>query len=36
MVIFVQQGEAEDATRLPEYLDGTFEYLVDCGVEVLR
>jgi DUF2075 family protein len=35
MVIFVPQGDAEDATRLPEYLDGTFEYLVRCGVEVL-
>ncbi|MCU6434202.1 DUF2075 domain-containing protein [Undibacterium sp. Jales W-56] len=35
MVIFVPQGEAEDATRLPEYLNGTFEYLVGCGVEVL-
>lgn len=35
MVIFVPQGDAEDATRLPEYLDGTFEYLVGCGVEVL-
>jgi DUF2075 family protein len=35
MVIFVPQGDAEDATRLPEYLDGTFEYLLSCGVEVL-
>lgn len=36
MVIFVPQGDAEDATRLPEYLDGTFEYLVGCGFEVLE
>ena len=36
MVIFVPQGDAEDATRLAEYFDGTFEYLVGCGVEVLR
>lgn len=35
MVIFVPQGDAADATRLPEYLDGTFEYLIRCGVEVL-
>ena len=35
MVIFVPKGDAEDATRLPEYLDGTFEYFVCCGVEVL-
>ena len=35
MVIFVPQGDAEDATRLPEYLDGTFAYLVGCGIEVL-
>jgi hypothetical protein len=36
MVIFVPQGEAEDAMRLPEYLDGTFAYLVCCGFDVLR
>ncbi|MES2047017.1 MAG: DUF2075 domain-containing protein [Pseudomonadota bacterium] len=35
MVIFVPQGDAEDATRLPEYLNGTLEYLLACGVEVL-
>lgn len=35
MMIFVPQGDAEDATRLPEYLDGTFAYLVSCGIEVL-
>lgn len=28
MVIFVLQCEAEDATHLQIYLDGTFEYLV--------
>lgn len=36
MVIFVPQGDAEDATRLPEYLNGTFAYLVGCGVEVVN
>lgn len=36
MVIFIPQGDAGDATRLPGYLDGTFEYLVVCGVEVLK
>jgi hypothetical protein len=27
-------SNAEDSTRLPIYLDGTFEYLVGCWVEV--
>lgn len=35
MVIFVPQGDAEDATRLPEYVDKTFDYLVRCGIDVL-
>jgi DUF2075 family protein len=35
MVIFVPQGDAEDATRLPEYIDKTFDYLVRCGIDVL-
>lgn len=35
MVIFVPAGEAEDSTRLPEYLDRGFEYLIRCGIEAL-
>lgn len=33
MVIFVPEGDAEDKTRLPEYYDGTFEYLRGLGIE---
>lgn len=33
MAIFVPQGDARDATRLPNVYDGISEYLADCGVE---
>lgn len=36
MMIFVPDGDIEDATRLPEYLNECFEYLIRCGIEVLR
>lgn len=32
MVIFVPEGNPEDVTRLPEFYDGTFEYLRCIGV----
>jgi DUF2075 family protein len=36
MVIFVPTGCNSDATREPSWYDGTFDYLVRCGVEVLE
>ncbi|BBB58278.1 hypothetical protein UNDKW_0005 [Undibacterium sp. KW1] len=35
MVIFVPEGVVEDGTRLPEYLDETFAYLVKCELDVI-
>jgi Schlafen group 3, DNA/RNA helicase domain len=35
MVIFVPPGEPADPTRRPEFYDGTFEYLVGLGLDVL-
>jgi len=35
MVIYVPKGDARDPTRVPEYYDGTFEYLKKIGVEEL-
>ncbi|MCP1783901.1 DUF2075 domain-containing protein [Bradyrhizobium japonicum] len=35
MVIFVPKGEADDATRLPEFYDGTVEFLESCGLETI-
>ena len=35
MVIFVPDGDTTDPTRSPEYYDGTFEFLRDCGIPVL-
>ena len=32
MVIFVPPGEASDPTRLPEYYDPTFDYLIELGL----
>lgn len=32
MVIFVPKGDVEDATRPPSFYDGTYQYLLDCGV----
>jgi DUF2075 family protein len=36
MVIFVPYGEPEDATRIPQYYDDTYEYLAGCGVRTLE
>ena len=35
MVICVPKGDFEDHTRLPEFYDGTFEYLKSLGLEIL-
>ena len=35
MVIFVPEGDSTDATRAPEFYDGTFEYLKSVGVPVM-
>ncbi|MBP2157861.1 MULTISPECIES: DUF2075 domain-containing protein [Asticcacaulis] len=31
MTVFVPKGDAADATRPPDYYDGTYDYLIDCG-----
>ena len=36
MVIFVPQGDPRDATRPPEYYEGTFEFLQQCGVDEIE
>lgn len=33
MIIFVPHGDVTDRTRLPEFYDGTFEYLRKIGIE---
>ena len=35
MVIFVPPGDSGDATRLPSFYDGTYEYLTSLGIEDL-
>ena len=35
MVIFVPKGDKTDITRLPEFYDGTFEYLRQVGLTVI-
>ena len=32
MVIFVPPGDSKDATRMPEFYDGTYEYLSGLGI----
>jgi DUF2075 family protein len=32
MAIFVPPGDRRDPTRLPEFYDGTFEYLAELGL----
>jgi hypothetical protein len=32
MAIFVPPGDRRDPTRLPEFYDGTFEYLTELGL----
>lgn len=36
MVIFVPPGERRDATRSPEFYDGTYAFLRESGVVELR
>lgn len=36
MVIFVPFGDKNDKTRLPEFYDGTFEYLKSIGLMILK
>ncbi|MBQ7490115.1 MAG: DUF2075 domain-containing protein, partial [Bacteroidales bacterium] len=36
MIICVPNGNIEDRTRLPEFYDGTFEYLKSLGLEILE
>ena len=36
MVIFVPPGERRDATRPPEFYDGTYAFLRESGVAELR
>ena len=36
MVICVPEGNPEDATRLPEFYDGTYEYFKQIGLEEIR
>lgn len=33
MIIFVPKGDEQDETRLPEFYDPTFNYLLSCGIE---
>jgi hypothetical protein len=35
MVLFVPPGDEADRTRVPEFYDSTFGYLVEIGVPVL-
>jgi len=32
MVIFVPRGDSRDQTRPPAFYDGTYQYLLDCGL----
>lgn len=36
MIIFVPTGDDNDKTRLPEYYDGTFEFLKNIGLPVIN
>ena len=36
MVIFVPEGDDEDATRISEYYNGTYEYLKSIGIKELE
>ena len=35
MVIYIPKGDLEDKTRLPEFYDGTYSYLKNCGMKEL-
>jgi hypothetical protein len=32
MIIFIPAGNAADETRIPEFYDGTFQFLLSCGL----
>lgn len=36
MIIFVPRGDADDATRLPEYYKGIADYLAACGIAMIE
>lgn len=36
MVIFLPHGSAVDGTRAHAFFDGTYDYLISCGVEILN
>jgi hypothetical protein len=33
MIVWVPEGDSSDITRLPEFYDETFEYLISCGMK---
>ncbi len=33
MIIFIPKGNQTDHTRLPEFYEGTYEYLLKCGIK---
>jgi DUF2075 family protein len=35
MVVFVPRGVSDDVTRKEQFFDGTFNYLLSCGLEEL-
>jgi DUF2075 family protein len=35
MIIFIPLGDQTDPTRQPQFLDGTFDYLLSCGIELI-
>ena len=35
MILFVPKGDASDRTRPPSFYDGTFEFLLSCGIPTL-
>ena len=35
MVIYIPRGDENDKTRLPEFYDGTFNFLKSCGLVAL-
>jgi hypothetical protein len=36
IVVYVPNGDPNDATRLPEFYDGTAEFLLRCGIEPIE
>lgn len=33
LIIYIPKGNSSDATTLPQYYDGTFNYLRELGIE---